>query len=142
MPRDRTFRRDAAECCKEKGDAKASRAWVLWLGRRGLLREADVSNEAPSYSARKAMTSRTLETAKDTGEPAEPERDEPSPRVTDAAVHERCNLHASVHVPAHDDRHRLAHCARATDAVAADAGRGRRRGARPTANVVERRPGR
>jgi len=45
----------------------------------------------------------TLETAKDTGEPAEPERAEPPPRVTDAAVHERFNLHASVHLPAHDD---------------------------------------
>ena len=37
------------------------------------------------------------------GERAEPERAEPPPRVTDAAVHERFNLHASVHVPAHDD---------------------------------------
>ena len=44
-----------------------------------------------------------LETAKDTGERAEHELAEPPPRVTDAAVHERFNLHASVHVPAHDD---------------------------------------
>ena len=45
----------------------------------------------------------TLETAKDTGERAAPELGEAPPRVTDAAVHERFNLHASVHVPAHDD---------------------------------------
>ena len=76
--------------------------------RRGLFREADASNEAPSYSAGEAMTLAgmqrgTLETAKDTGERAEHELAEPPPRVTDAAVHERFNLHASVHVPAHDD---------------------------------------
>ena len=81
---------------------------VKWLARRGLLREADASNEAPSYSAGEAMTLAgmqrgTLETAKDTGERAEHELAEPPPRVTDAAVHERFNLHASVHVPAHDD---------------------------------------
>ena len=29
---------------------------VKWLARRGLLREADASNEAPSYSAGEAMT--------------------------------------------------------------------------------------
>ena len=45
----------------------------------------------------------TLETARDTGERVEPELAEPPPRVTDAAVHERFNLHASVHLPAHDD---------------------------------------
>lgn len=81
---------------------------VTWLARRGLLREADASNEAPSYSAGEAMTLAgmqrgTLETAKDTGERAAPELGEAPPRVTDAAVHERFNLHASVHVPAHDD---------------------------------------
>ena len=90
---------------------------MKWLARRGLLREADASNEAPSYSAGEAMTLAgmqrgTLETAKDTGERAEHELAEPPPRVTDAAVHERFNLtrfvipdgvHASVHVPAHDD---------------------------------------
>ena len=81
---------------------------MKWLARRGLFREADASNEAPSYSASEAMTLAgmqrgTLETAKDTGERAEHELAEPPPRVTDAAVHERFNLHASVHVPAHDD---------------------------------------
>jgi len=81
---------------------------MKWLARRGLFREADASNEAPSYSAGEAMTLAgmqrgTLETAKDTGERAEHELAEPPPRVTDAAVHERFNLHASVHVPAHDD---------------------------------------
>ena len=81
---------------------------MKWLARRGLLREADASNEAPSYSAGEAMTLAgmqrgTLETAKDTGERAEHELAEPPPRVTDAAVHERFNLHASVHVLAHDD---------------------------------------
>jgi len=43
------------------------------------------------------------ETARDTGELAEPELPEPPPRLTDAAVHERFNLHASVHLAAHDD---------------------------------------
>jgi hypothetical protein len=70
---------------------------VKWLARRGLLREADASNEAPSCSAGEAMTLAgmqrgTLETAKDAGEPAEPERAEPPPRVTDAAVHERAAM--------------------------------------------------
>lgn len=87
---------------------------LKWLARRGLLREADASNAAPSFSASEAMTLAgmqrgTLETAKDTAklaapEPAEPaEPAEPPARVTDAVVHERFNLHASVHVPAHDD---------------------------------------
>ena len=82
---------------------------LKWLARRGLFREADASNEAPSYSEGEAMTLAgmqrgTLETAKDTGERAEHELAEPPPRITDAAVNERFNLHASVHVPAHDDR--------------------------------------
>ena len=82
---------------------------VKWLGRRGLLRDVDVSNEAPSYSAAEALTLAgmergTLETAKESGEPAEPElAGGAPPRVTDAAVHERFNLHASVHLAAHDD---------------------------------------
>jgi hypothetical protein len=46
---------------------------MKWLARRGLLRDADASNEAPSYSTGEAMTLAgmqrgTLETAKDTGE--------------------------------------------------------------------------
>jgi hypothetical protein len=46
----------------------------------------------------------TLETARDTGGAlAEPELALPPPRLTDAAVHERFNLHASVHLAAHDD---------------------------------------
>ena len=59
---------------------------MKWLARRGLLREADASNEAPSYSAGEAMTLAgmqrgTLETAKDTGERAEHELAEaPPPR--------------------------------------------------------------
>ena len=81
---------------------------MKWLARRGLLREEDASNEAPSYSPREAVTlagmSRgTLETAKDSGEPAEPELAERRPRVTDAVVHERFNLHASAAVSAHED---------------------------------------
>jgi hypothetical protein len=83
---------------------------VKWLSRRGLLRrDADASNEAPSYSAGEAMTLAgmqrgTLETARDTGGAlAEPELALPLPRLTDAAVHERFNLHASVHLAAHDD---------------------------------------
>ena len=44
-----------------------------------------------------------LETAKESGEPAEPELSGAPPRVRDAAVHERFNLHASVHLAAHDD---------------------------------------
>ena len=59
---------------------------VKWLARRGLFREADASNEAPSYSAGEAITLAgiqrgTLETAKDTGERAEHELAEPPPRV-------------------------------------------------------------
>jgi hypothetical protein len=83
---------------------------VKWLARRGLLRgDADASNEAPSYSAGEALTLAgmqrgTLETARDTGGAlAEPELALPPPRLTDAAVHERFNLHASVHLAAHDD---------------------------------------
>jgi hypothetical protein len=81
---------------------------VKWLARRGLLRDADASNEAPSYSAGQALTLAgmqrgTLETARDTGALAEPELALPPPRLTDAAVHERFNLHASVHLAAHDD---------------------------------------
>ena len=81
---------------------------VKWLGRRGLLRDVDASNEAPSYSASEALTLAgmqrgTLETAKDSGEPAEPELSAAPPRVRDAAVHERFNVHASVHLAAHDD---------------------------------------
>ena len=82
---------------------------VSWLARRGLLRDEHASNEVPPSSPREAMTLAgmqrgTLETANDTGVP-EPELAAPPPyaRATDAAVHERFNLHASVHVPAHDD---------------------------------------
>ncbi len=79
-----------------------------WVARRGLLRNDDASKEAPAYSLREPMTLAgmqrfTLETAKDTGEPAESEPPEPAPRVTEAVVYERFNLHASVHVLAHDD---------------------------------------
>jgi hypothetical protein len=60
----------------------------------------------------------TLETAKEPSrprkpaEPAEPElaAPPPPPRATDAAVHERFNLHASVHVPAHNDLARERFC--------------------------------
>ena len=45
----------------------------------------------------------TLETAKDTSERAEHERVEQPLRVTDVAVHERFNLNASAHVPAHEE---------------------------------------
>jgi hypothetical protein len=81
---------------------------VKWLGRRGLLRDADASNEAPSYSAGEALTLAgmqrgTLETAKESGEPTEHELSGAPPRGRDAAVHERFNLHASVHLDAHDD---------------------------------------
>ena len=69
---------------------------MKWLARRGLFREADASNEAPSYSAGEVtlagMQRGALERAKDTGERAEHELAEPPPRVTDAAVHERFNL--------------------------------------------------
>lgn len=81
---------------------------VKWLARRGLLRETDASNDAPSYSVGEALTLAgmqrgTLETAKDTGELAHPELPHPPPRLMDAVVHERFNLHASVHLAAHDD---------------------------------------
>jgi hypothetical protein len=81
---------------------------VKWLGSRGLLRDVDASNEAPTYSAGGALTLAgmqrgTLETAKESGEPAEPELSGAPPRVRDAAVHERFNLHASVPLAAHDD---------------------------------------
>jgi hypothetical protein len=81
---------------------------VKWLGRHGLLRDVEGSNEAPTYSAGEALTLAgmqrgTLETAKESGEPAEPELSGALPRVRDAAVHERFNLHASVHLAAYDD---------------------------------------
>ena len=81
---------------------------VKWLGRRGLLRDADASNEAPSYSAGEALTLAgmqrgILETALESGEPTEPDLSGAPPRVRDAAVHERFNLHASVHLGADDD---------------------------------------
>ncbi len=62
-----------------------------WLARRGLLRNDDASNEAPAYSQREAMTLAgmqrgTLETAKDTCEPADSEPPEPPGRVTEAVA--------------------------------------------------------
>ncbi len=90
---------DAARCANHV--ARKTRLFAP----RGLLRVHDASNEAPACSASEAMTLAgmqrgTLETANDTGEPNEPE---PLPRVTDAVVHERANLHATEQVPAHDD---------------------------------------
>ena len=60
-------------------------------GWRGLLREADASNEAPSYSAGEAMTVAglqrgTLETAKDTGERTEHELAESTSSVAEAGA--------------------------------------------------------
>ncbi len=55
----------------------------------------------------------TLEMAKEPTRPGEPAVTELAawpPRASDAAVHERVDLHASVHVPAHDDRARERLC--------------------------------
>ena len=96
---------------------------MKWPARRGLLREADASNEATSYSAGEAMTLAGMR-----GDPRDGEGHRRArraracrgaPRVTDAAVHERFNLtrfvipdgvHACVHVPAHADRARERLC--------------------------------
>jgi len=56
-----------------------------WLGRRGLLREADVSNEAPSYSAREAMTLAGMPAPRGYASPRNAHR-EPPPADTVGAV--------------------------------------------------------
>ena len=66
----------------------------------GSMRRAPQTHQ---YGVNAARTRGTLETAKDTGELAHPELPHPPPRLMDAVVHERFNLHASVHLAAHDD---------------------------------------
>ena len=88
---------------------------MKWLSRRGRLRDADDADD--SNAAREVSPAEALATAgmqrgnlvtvraRDDGE----DDDEPSlatqtpSRVTDAVTHERFNLHASVHIEAHDD---------------------------------------
>ena len=88
---------------------------MKWLARRGLLRnpdDADASNAPPELSSAEALTTAgmqrgTLLTVRESGD--SPREDDPAiaspppPRVTDAVTHERFNLHASVHLHAHDD---------------------------------------
>ena len=88
---------------------------MKWISRRGLLRnpdDADASNAPPELSpaeglATAAMQRGNLVTVRERDDGAD--QDDPSlatpppPRVTDAVTHERFNLHASVHLAAHDD---------------------------------------
>jgi hypothetical protein len=88
---------------------------MKWLARRGLLRDADdagTSNAPPEVSPAEALATAGMQrgtlltvrerddgSAEDDPTLAPP----PPPRVTDAVTHERFNLHASVHLAAHDD---------------------------------------
>ena len=87
---------------------------MKWLARRGLLRgaaEVDASNAPPSPSPAEAlalagMQRGTLLTVRESSDSATQDDAAlaplPPPRVTDAVTHERFNLHASVHLDAHD----------------------------------------
>ena len=88
---------------------------MKWLRRRGFVRDerdADASNAPREVSPAEALATAgmqrgTLLTVRERGD-GEME-DEPGasapppPRVTDAVTYERFNLHASVHIAAHDD---------------------------------------
>ena len=88
---------------------------MKWLSRRGLLRnpdDADASNAPPEVSPAEALATAGMQrgnlvTVRERDDGAD--EDEPAlatttpPRVTDAVTHERFNLHASVHIEAHDD---------------------------------------
>jgi len=88
---------------------------MKWLSRRGLLRradDADASNAPPSQSPAEALATAgmqrgTLLTVRESSDGSQQDdaglAPPPPPRVTDAVTHERFNLHASVHLEAHDD---------------------------------------
>jgi len=77
------------------------------LARRGLLRDADASNEAPSYSAGEALTLGGYSEARSRRPRRVASPRSPSFRVRRLARGmpwcTRFNLHASVHLAAHDD---------------------------------------
>lgn len=88
---------------------------MKWLARHGMLRnpdDVDASNAPPEPSSAEALTTAgmqrgTLVTVRESGDSAAEDdpaiAPPPPPRVTDAVTHERFNLHASVHLDAHDD---------------------------------------
>jgi hypothetical protein len=87
---------------------------MKWLRRRRLLRDpddADASSAPRELSPAEALATAgmqrgTLLTVRASGDGVqadEPSFAPPPPRVTDAVTHERFNLHASVHIDAHDD---------------------------------------
>jgi len=81
---------------------------MKWLSRRGLLRSAAAPpSQSPAEAlATAGMQRGTLLTVRESSD-GSPHDDAglapPPPRVTEAVTHERFNLHASVHLEAHDD---------------------------------------
>lgn len=88
---------------------------MKWLARRRLLRSADdaaASNAPPEVSTTEALATAgmqrgTLLTVRESVDGSTEDdpglTPPPPPRVTDAVTYERFNLHASVHLAAHDD---------------------------------------
>jgi hypothetical protein len=85
---------------------------MKWLGKRGLLREDEGSNARAELSPTEALTTLGMERgtlvsmregADGAGDDAALGRPAPPPRATEAVVHERFNLHASVRLGAQDD---------------------------------------
>jgi hypothetical protein len=80
---------------------------VRWLSRRGFLRDPDASNAAPEFSPAEALATTgmargTLVTTREDSEAAD-EVDASKPaQLKDAAVYERFNVHASVHIRGDD----------------------------------------
>lgn len=93
-----------------------------WLARHGMLRnpdDANASNAPPERSSAEALTTAGMQrgsllTVRESGDGAGQDdpviAPPPPPRVTDAVTHERFNLHASVHLDAHDDLRRERLC--------------------------------
>jgi len=81
---------------------------LKWLGRRGLLREADTLSEPPQMSPTEALTSLamargTFETVRDNDFEPDGDATEALRTKSDAATHARFNLHAGVWLAAPDD---------------------------------------